>query len=188
MREEEREICSAKGVVLECKSQKVEIQKLSVITVLCGACVSHSAGFTFSLKVISARISIIMMLPTTSLESRPLVGNWSWLQYDGNATEELDVDRLADLSASTKWRPCAGDSPSNIHTELLHAHMIKDLFLLKNAELCQWVGETAWLYRCDNIQIDRHHAYVDLVFEGLDTFCTAYLVYMPSFVFLYTHH
>lgn len=43
------------------------------------------------------------------------------------------------------------------------------------------VGETAWIYKCEFEANDVQESHLDLVFEGLDTFCTLYLVSLFHF-------
>lgn len=103
---------------------------------------------------------------------------WSFMQAPCDATKELDSERLYDLATSQEWLACKNSAPSDIFVELMHYNKIPDPFKKQNETLVQWVGQTGWLYRCDftcneAIQEGRH---ADLVFDGLDTFCSAYLV------------
>jgi beta-mannosidase len=87
----------------------------------------------------------------------------------------------------SSFLPCA-QFPTCIHLDLLHHKLIPDPLLDDNETEVQWVGEEEWTYRTTftvpNIPplIDKasRHAVTstgktELVFDGLDTFCTVLL-------------
>ncbi|GAA5938442.1 hypothetical protein JCM3775_000893 [Rhodotorula graminis] len=106
---------------------------------------------------------------------------WSWRQSpDPSSTSSapphnLDDDERPRLGGG--WRVCSA-FPSTIHQELQAAALIPDLALGRNEEKMQWVGESDWLYRC-SFEVDKlpeaGSQAADLIFEGLDTFCTVFL-------------
>lgn len=62
--------------------------------------------------------------------------------------------------------------PGNIHTDLLKNRLIADPFFGDNENNLQWIGEQAWRYKTDFdiAKIDLKH-HIELVFDGLDTYC-----------------
>lgn len=63
--------------------------------------------------------------------------------------------------------------PTNVHVDLLYNGIITNPFLGKQENDCQWVGETAWIYRGTFPTPDlgsRQKAV--LAFDGLDTYAT----------------
>lgn len=98
-----------------------------------------------------------------------LAANWQCKQRDP-AGELSELFSSADgwLSASV---------PGSIHQDLLAAGRIPDPFLGLNEQQVQWVGEADWLYRCRFEPSPELLAAetIDLCFEGLDTFATAWL-------------
>ncbi|BGP22857.1 hypothetical protein JCM10295v2_001748 [Rhodotorula toruloides] len=96
----------------------------------------------------------------------------------------LNDEQLSLSQDEAGFRPVA-QFPSVIHEELLAVGEIPDPFLGRNEEAVQWVGEADWIYRCE-FEVERlpekrskdgehEEEKADLVFEGLDTFATAYL-------------
>ncbi|QRV83983.1 beta-mannosidase [Ceratobasidium sp. AG-Ba] len=112
-----------------------------------------------------------------------LASDWQWKQRDpaiANVLDELVQHRLLLLNQDSKdtkstWRRAAG-SPSEIHVELLRAGIIPDPYLGFNEHKVQWVGKREWLYSHSfELSAEQLANHVELEFEGLDTFCTAYL-------------
>ena len=64
--------------------------------------------------------------------------------------------------------------PTNVHLDLLHHGMVSDPFVGENESDCQWVGETAWVYRTQ-FSSDPKAQKAVLVFDGLDTHATVKL-------------
>lgn len=85
---------------------------------------------------------------------------WSFRQADDPASQWLQVSQM----------------PTNVHLDLLHHNLITHPFIAKNESDCQWVGESAWIYRavfptpCLTFG-DK----VVLAFDGLDTYATVVL-------------
>ena len=67
--------------------------------------------------------------------------------------------------------------PGTVQQDLLAAGCIPDPFIGKNEGKVQWVGEQDWLYRCTFTvpQELTEAAYINLCYEGLDTFATVWL-------------
>ncbi|GAA6027033.1 hypothetical protein JCM8097_006055 [Rhodosporidiobolus ruineniae] len=102
---------------------------------------------------------------------------WSWRQSPSASTSSAPPDEAASTTTSA-FRPCA-QFPGQIHAELLELGDIPDPFLQRNEELVQWVGEADWIYRCEfelsKGEMPKAGEEVDVVFEGLDTFCTVFV-------------
>ncbi|EJD48259.1 glycoside hydrolase [Auricularia subglabra TFB-10046 SS5] len=92
-----------------------------------------------------------------------LKSDWSWKQRNPDTPVLEDKDG---------WTP-ASAMPSEIHLELMKAGQIPDPFVGHNEHKVQWVGQSEWLYTTGFKCEAKEH--VELVFEGLDTFCTVYL-------------
>ncbi|KAG9122227.1 hypothetical protein FRC07_001488, partial [Ceratobasidium sp. 392] len=112
-----------------------------------------------------------------------LSGDWQWKQRDPaipNVLDELVRHTLPLLNQDTKdtkstWRKAVG-SPSEIHVELLKAGLLPDPYRGFEEHKVQWVGKKEWLYSCSfELSAEQLANHVELEFEGLDTFCTAYL-------------
>ncbi|KAG9076747.1 hypothetical protein FS749_011427 [Ceratobasidium sp. UAMH 11750] len=113
-----------------------------------------------------------------------LAGDWRWKQRDPAIPNILDelvqhmpllLDQDIKDTKST-WRK-AFSSPSEIHVELLKAGLIPDPYRGFEEHKIQWVGKKEWLYSCAfELSEEQLANHVELEFEGLDTFCTAYLV------------
>jgi len=85
---------------------------------------------------------------------------WTFRQADDPASQWREVSRM----------------PTNVHLDLLHHGLIAHPFIGKNEDDCQWVGESAWIYRGvfptpDLTFGDR----AVLAFDGLDTYATVVL-------------
>ncbi|CAE6426065.1 unnamed protein product [Rhizoctonia solani] len=114
--------------------------------------------------------------------TQTLSENWEWKQRDlkiANLLDELKAPSVSikEDSKDTRstWRK-ANTSPSEIHTELLKAGLIPDPYKGFNEHKVQWVGKREWLYRTTfELSQEDLSKSVELEFEGLDTFCTAYL-------------
>lgn len=71
----------------------------------------------------------------------------------------------------------AAQVPGNVQQTLLEANLISDPFYGLNEKDIQWIGESDWLYRT-TFQITQEmldQPYLDLYFDGLDTFATVSL-------------
>ncbi|KAF8492119.1 glycoside hydrolase [Gautieria morchelliformis] len=100
-----------------------------------------------------------------------LKSGWLWKQRDGSlldALDQLDTGRLA------SWNKAAS-FPSEIHVELLKSGEIPDPYLRNNEHKVQWIVEREWLYAAHFVFENSSNRHAQLVFEGLDTFCTVYL-------------
>ncbi len=95
----------------------------------------------------------------------------NWLLKQRNPASALEED----FSAPDGWLPAS--VPGTAHQDLLAAGRIPDPFIGLNEREVQWVGEVDWLYRCafdvDPALLAAEQ--LDLCFDGLDTFATAWL-------------
>lgn len=82
-----------------------------------------------------------------------------------------DWTAIAALPASA-W--LAATVPGTAHGALLVAGRIPDPFFAMNEAAVQWVGERTWAWR-HRFEVTDLAAHEELVFEGLDTYCTAWL-------------
>ncbi|GAA5978449.1 hypothetical protein JCM10908_004358 [Rhodotorula pacifica] len=122
---------------------------------------------------------------------------WSWAQAPSalaslaaedpphSLPDRLDAD-LNTQVATASWRTCS-QFPSQIHVDLLAAGLIPDPFVGLNEQAVQWVGEACWIYSCrfdlESLKSGgvasgsevAQEEFVDLAFEGLDTYATVYL-------------
>jgi beta-mannosidase len=78
-------------------------------------------------------------------------------------------------SSTSKWYPAK--VPGTIHSDLLANQLIKDPFIGTNEKDVQWVEEKNWDYVGSFIidSLTLNHNFIDLNFEGLDTYATVYL-------------
>lgn len=84
----------------------------------------------------------------------------------------LDGPALAALPADA-WLPAT--VPGTAHGALLAAGRIPDPFYGRNEADVQWVGERRWVWRLVFDVAGELAAHEELVFEGLDTYCTVWL-------------
>jgi beta-mannosidase len=67
--------------------------------------------------------------------------------------------------------------PGTVHTDLKNAGLIGEPFYGNNEQNLQWIERENWEYRClfsvDSQMLQQD--YVELIFEGLDTYATVYL-------------
>jgi beta-mannosidase len=92
-----------------------------------------------------------------------VIGDWQLREYAGT------------LETSEGW--ISTQVPGSVQQTLLEAGLIPDPFYALNELDIQWVGERDWLYR-SSFRISEDalaKPYLDLCFDGLDTFATVYL-------------
>jgi beta-mannosidase len=70
------------------------------------------------------------------------------------------------------WLPAT--APGSAHGALLAAGRMPDPFQGRQEAEVQWVGERTWVWRLA-FRVEDFAEHEDLVFEGLDTFCTVWL-------------
>jgi beta-mannosidase len=87
---------------------------------------------------------------------------------------------FATLSALPEAAWLAAAVPGSAHGALLAAGRIPDPFFGTNETQVRWVGERAWAWRLQ-FDVDELAAHEDLVFEGLDTYCSVWLNGLPLF-------
>ncbi|OCH85238.1 glycoside hydrolase [Obba rivulosa] len=111
-----------------------------------------------------------------SLRSVALLTGWYWKERDPSILSVVhEVPSTLDDAPSTGWR-VAQTFPSEVHVELLRTGLIPDPHLGFNEHKVQWVGEREWLYHTTFVyDPDAQYAHIELLFEGLDTFCDVYL-------------
>jgi len=87
------------------------------------------------------------------------------------APEGMGAAALSALPESA-WLPAT--VPGTAHGALLAAGRIPDPFYGRNEALLRWVGEKRWAWRLA-FDVSELADREDLVFEGLDTYCTVWL-------------
>lgn len=87
------------------------------------------------------------------------------------------------LSLNNNWQFKYKDNwynttvPNSIHTDLYNHKIIPDPFFSDNEYKLQWIGQQQWEYKC-NFNVDdgiMQMEMVELVFEGLDTYCEVFV-------------
>src|SRR5258707_4252967 len=103
------------------------------------------------------------------MQSLPLTSEWQLKER--NPIRSLSED----FAGADGWLPAT--APGVVHLDLMAAGRIPDPFYGLNENEVQWVGERDWLYRCTfEVPTDAlSQAQLDLCFDGLDTFATAWL-------------
>lgn len=96
---------------------------------------------------------------------------WNLAEVSAGAGPEA----IASLPESA-WLPAR--VPGTAHGALLAAGRIPDPYYGRNELEVRWVGERAWAWRL-RFEGGELAAHEDLVFEGLDTYCTAWLNGQP---------
>ncbi|KAJ3041625.1 hypothetical protein HDV00_008901 [Rhizophlyctis rosea] len=116
------------------------------------------------------------MNPLHHTADHDLSQNWKWKKRN------LDIpsvwDERSSFSTTTshpsrQWTPTT--IPSDIHLELLKAGRIPDPFVDFNEHKVQWVGDQDWLYATMFTPSSPAAPHTELIFRGLDTYCTIYL-------------
>lgn len=107
---------------------------------------------------------------TTTLSS-----GWSFTQLSGYNTDRTGalISPATESSVKeTSWTPIE-TVPTSVHVELIKNGTIPDPLKGLNEYSTQWVGEADWRFKTTFkvSKEDRTQPNVDLVFEGLDTFC-----------------
>ncbi|ULO08362.1 glycoside hydrolase family 2 protein [Paenibacillus sp. 19GGS1-52] len=99
--------------------------------------------------------------------------HWKLRDFDLGETNDLEV--AAPQYDDYFWM--AAEVPGDVHSTLKEHGLIEDPFFGHNDQKCRWVEEKVWWYRTvfqysgDLIPGEK----IALIFEGLDTFATAYL-------------
>ena len=84
--------------------------------------------------------------------------------------------RVIDPAAKpTEWRPA--QVPGDVHLDLLHNNLIPAPFYHDNEAKLQWIENAGWEYQTTlNVTPEMlSHQHLELVFEGLDTYCDIYV-------------
>jgi beta-mannosidase len=87
---------------------------------------------------------------------------------------------FATLAALPEAAWMAATVPGSAHGALLAAGRIPDPFYGTNETAVRWVGERAWAWRL-HFDVDELAPNEELVFEGLDTYCSVWLNGLPLF-------
>lgn len=105
-----------------------------------------------------------------------LTGKWQFKEYPPLARRMRDLDMASTGSPQVaNWLDCS--VPSSIYTCLANAGIIKLSDLNSNPKNFLWPSEKAWIFQKlfdiggDFLELDR----IELVFDGLDTFCQIWL-------------
>nr|XP_019043746.1 hypothetical protein I302_08327 [Kwoniella bestiolae CBS 10118]OCF22676.1 hypothetical protein I302_08327 [Kwoniella bestiolae CBS 10118] len=92
----------------------------------------------------------------------PLLENWEFSQVSSEHSPDVHES----------WNPCS--IPTSVHVELKRLGKIPDPYKDLNEWKVQWIQEADWVFKTqfdvDEAQVNQKH--VDLLFEGLDTYCT----------------
>ncbi|KAG8705027.1 hypothetical protein FRC08_001891 [Ceratobasidium sp. 394] len=100
--------------------------------------------------------------------SIPIHSGWSFTQVGQRGD--------ASVTAPGEWLPTS-TFPTSVHVELIKLGKIPDPYIGLNEWDVQWVGEADWQFRT-TFQLspkDLSDPNADLVFDGLDTYCTVEL-------------
>lgn len=65
--------------------------------------------------------------------------------------------------------------PGSIHTDLMQAGLIPDVFIDDNERIYAWIGYCDWTYRLEFDYAASGKAFTELVFDGIDTVAAIYL-------------
>jgi beta-mannosidase len=93
--------------------------------------------------------------------------------------EVLTTDKVPSQVSEGGWH-AAAQIPSDVHQELITQGVIPDPLVGFNEHKVQWIADKEWLYRTKFAEPNNEGENLKLVFEGLDTFCTVYLVCIPT--------
>lgn len=95
----------------------------------------------------------------------PIDKNWQFTQVGGGQGTK-----------DGEWLPCE-EFPTSVHVELLKRKAIPDPFIGLHEWDVQWIGEAEWAFKTTFHIADETFAApnVDLIFEGLDTYCSVEL-------------
>ncbi|KAF8609837.1 glycoside hydrolase family 2 protein [Ceratobasidium sp. AG-I] len=98
----------------------------------------------------------------------PIHSNWSFTQVGQRGNESV--------TAKDEWLPTS-TFPTSVHVELIKLGKIPDPYIGLNEWDVQWVGEADWQFRTSfSLQAKQiSDPYADIVFDGLDTYCTVEL-------------
>lgn len=135
---------------------------------------------------------------STGRQTILLNSGWKWKQRNkdvADAHEELSLEG---------WRPVLAGMPSEVHVELMQANLIPHPFegfnehkvqcaqqpcLLLSSHFIRLsslkgVGESEWMYTAMlPLEDEPTEECIELIFEGLDTFCSVYLVSRQGYAF-----
>jgi len=112
--------------------------------------------------------SFFVKIPLMEKRILDLTGHWQFKEYPASARRMRDLDEQS-------WLDCS--VPSSIYTCLVKAGVIKLSDLNSNPQDFLWPSEKPWIFQkifdlsAEFFELDR----IELVFEGLDTFCQVWL-------------
>ena len=98
-----------------------------------------------------------------------------------NSVRQIDKNWV--LHVAEKDTFLSVNIPSNVHSDLHHHQLIEDPFWENNELKLQWIEEENWFYST-KFQLTKEelsYGFIDLVFEGLDTYSEVILNNQPVF-------
>ena len=98
-----------------------------------------------------------------------------------NSVRQIDKNWVLHVAEKDTFLPV--NIPSNVHSDLHHHQLIEDPFWENNELKLQWIEEENWIYST-KFQLTKEelsYGFIDLVFEGLDTYSEVILNNQPVF-------
>lgn len=102
-----------------------------------------------------------------------LEGTWKLQDIQGSETTSINLAKTLSYLVAD-YPNLTANVPGGVYTDLINNNIIGDVFYEYNDTETRWVSKTNWSYSYQ-FQIDQgfyDSNYIDLVFEGLDTFAT----------------
>ena len=98
-----------------------------------------------------------------------------------NCVRQIDKNWVLHLAKKDTFLPV--NIPSNVHSDLHHHQLIEDPFWENNELKLQWIEEENWIYstKFQLTEEELSYGFIDLVFEGLDTYSEVILNNQPVF-------
>lgn len=109
-----------------------------------------------------------------TLEDGAHLQSWKGLKKVYMSTQEIVTWWWKQTDLNVAFQKCL-HWPSQIHLELISAGIIADPRHATAEKDCQWVDQRSWTYRGEFFFQKHGETFVDLIFEGLDTFSTIYI-------------
>ncbi|KAJ1311549.1 hypothetical protein OPQ81_010033 [Rhizoctonia solani] len=112
--------------------------------------------------------SVVFLHAAKMPSSLPINTGWSFTQVGKHGE--------ASVTGKEEWIPTS-TFPTSVHVELIKLGEIPDPYIGLNEWDVQWVGEADWVFST-SFQLqskDLSEPNADLVFDGLDTYCTVQL-------------
>ena len=98
-----------------------------------------------------------------------------------NSVRQIDKNWVLHVAEKDTFLPV--NIPSNVHSDLHHHQLIEDPFWENNELKLQWIEEENWIYstKFQLTEEELSYGFIDLVFEGLDTYSEVILNNQPVF-------